>query len=115
VLAIAAAVVVVIHHALADAGLLLGDAGAHRRDDPARLVAGDHSGLPLDASGHRLGRLGRRAIVVQVAAAHARGLDLENHVSRARCRIRELLQLELSISDEHDAFHGLLRFLGGRS
>src|SRR5262245_56669857 len=113
VLAVATAVVVVIHHALADTRFLLGDAGTHRRHDAAWLVPGDHSGLPLDAPGHGAGRLGGRAIVVQVAAAHARGLDLEDHVSRPRCRIRELSQLEFSISEEHDAFHALLHFTGG--
>jgi len=109
VLAVAAAVIVVVHHALADPGLLLGDARAHRRDDAAGLVAGDHPGLPLDAPGHGPGRLGRRAIVVQVAAAHARRLDLEDHVSGAWCRIRELPELQLPISEKNDASHGFLR------
>jgi hypothetical protein len=40
VLAGAATVIVVIYHALADAGLVLGDAGADSRDDAAGLVAG---------------------------------------------------------------------------
>src|SRR5262249_53367458 len=51
-------------------------------------------------------RIGRGAVVVQVAAAHARGLDLEDHVARAGCRIGELSELELAISEKHDAFHG---------
>jgi hypothetical protein len=46
---------------------------------------------------------------VQVAPAHARGLDLEDHVTGAGCRIGEVSQLELSISEKHDAFHGVLR------
>src|SRR5207249_3617650 len=108
-LAGAAAVVVVVHHALADPGLPLGDPGAHRCDDAAGLVAGDHAGLPLDAAGHGPGRLGRGAIVVQVATAHARRLDLEDHVSGTGCRIGELSELELSISEKDDAFHGFLR------
>jgi hypothetical protein len=112
VLAVAAAVIVVVHHALADPGLLLGDTGAHRRDDAAGLVAGDHTGLPLDAAGHGPGRLRRGAIVVQVAAAHARRLDLEDHVSGAWCRIGELPELELPISEKDDASHGVLRCLG---
>ena len=45
VLAAAAAVVVVVHDALADPRLLLGDAGADRHDDAARLMAGDRAGL----------------------------------------------------------------------
>src|SRR6185312_14087658 len=109
VLAVAAPVIVVVHHALADARLLLGDPGAYRGHDAAGLVAGDHAGLPLDAAGHGSARIGRSAIVVQVAAAHARGLDLEDHVPGAGCRIGELSDFQLSVSQEHNAFHGSLR------
>src|SRR4030095_903561 len=94
-LAGAAAVVVVVHHALADASFLLGDAGAHAGDDAAGLVAGDHAGRPPDAAGHGPARIGRGAIVVQVAAAHARGLDLEDHVPGAWCRIGEVSEVAL--------------------
>jgi hypothetical protein len=72
-------------------------------------MAGDHTGLPLDAADHGPGCVGRGAIVVQIAAAHPRGLDLEDHVSGAWGRIGELSQLQLSISEKHDAFHGFLR------
>ena len=50
-LAAAAALVVVVHDALADAGLLRRHAGADGGDDAAGLVAGDH-------------RLGRRLMPV---------------------------------------------------
>jgi len=53
-----------VHHALTDPGLLLGDAAAQRGHDAAGFVPGNHPGLPLDAPGHGGGRLGRRAIVV---------------------------------------------------
>jgi len=96
----------VVHHALADPGFLVGDGGAHCRDDAAGLVTGNHAGRPLDATRDDSTRIGRGAVVVQVAAAHARGLDLEDHVARAGCRIGELPELQLAISEKHDAFHG---------
>src|SRR5262249_72266 len=70
------------------------------------LVTGDHAGRALDAAGDDATRIGRGAVGVQVAAAHARGLDREDHVARAGCRIWELPELELAISEKHDAFHG---------
>src|SRR5262249_269878 len=109
VLAGAAAVVVVVHHALAEPGLLLADARAHRRDDAAGLVPGDHPGLPLDAARHCPTRLSRRAINVQIAAAHPRRLDLQDHVPRTRSRIGEFPQLQLAVSEKHDALHGFLQ------
>ena len=106
VLAGAAAVVMVVHHALADPGFPVGDGGAYCHDHAAGLVTGDHAGRPLDATGDDSTRIGRGAVGVQVAAAHARGLDLEDHVARAGCRIGEPSQLQLAISEKHDAFHG---------
>src|SRR6516162_7967652 len=32
--------------------------------------------------------------------------DLEDHVARAGCRIGEPSELQLAISEKHDAFHG---------
>src|SRR5262245_29510583 len=75
-------------------------------DHAAGLVTGDHAGRPLDATRDDATRIGRGAVVVQIAAAHARGLDLEDHVARAGCRIGEPSQLQLAISEKHDAFHG---------
>src|SRR5262249_17931351 len=106
VLAGAAAVVMVVHHALADAGVGVGDGGAHRPDHAAGLGTGDHARRALDATRDDATRIGRGAVIVQVAAAHARGLDREDHVARAGYRIGELSELELSISEKHDAFHG---------
>lgn len=102
----ATAVVVVVHHALADPGLLLADARTHRRDAAAGLVSGDHPGLPLNAARRCAARLSRRAINVQIAAAHPRRLDFQDHVSRTRSRIGEFLQLQLAVSEKHDALHG---------
>src|SRR5262249_16784747 len=105
VLAVTAAVVMVVHHALADPGFLVGDSGAHCRDDAAGLVTRDHAGRPLDATRDDATRIGWGAVVVQVAAAHARGLDLEDHVARAGARMGELSELQLAISEKYDAFH----------
>src|SRR5262249_8610158 len=59
VLAVAAAVVMVVHYALADPAFLVGDGGAHCRDDAAGLVTGDHAGRPLDATRDDSARIGR--------------------------------------------------------
>ena len=52
--------------------------GAHRRDDAAGLVAGDHAGLSLDAAGHDAAHLARDrdAVAAQLAEAEAALLDL---------------------------------------
>ena len=51
---------------------------------------------------------------MQVAAAHARSLDLEHDVARPRRRIGKLAQRELAVTEEDDAEHGkLLTGLGG--
>ena len=106
-LASLAAGVVVIHHALADAGFPVRHPGADRDDDAAGLVSGDHGfGAALE-SGGRIARLEARAIDVQVAAAHAGRLDLEHHVARAGRRVGELAQFELPVPGEHDAFHAI--------
>src|SRR5205085_9267115 len=74
----------------------------------ARLVSGnDALGAP-DAAGHRAAWLGGRPVIVQVAAAHARRLDLEHHVARARRGVGEVAQLELSVTEKHHAFHASL-------
>src|SRR5215831_11866320 len=98
----------VVHHALADPRLLLADASAHRRDDAAGLVPGDHPGLPLDTTRNCLTLLSRRAIGVQIGATHPRRLDLQDYVPRTRARIGELPQLQLTVSQKHDALHGFL-------
>src|SRR5262245_23542228 len=81
VLADPASVVWVVHEPPADPGRLLADAGAPRGHDAARLVPDDHARLALDAAGHRPRRPRGGAVVVQVAATHARGLDLDDRVS----------------------------------
>src|SRR5260370_11063667 len=87
----------------------LGDArpGPRRRDDPAGLVPGDDL-LAAATQTQGCGLVAGRAVELQVAPAHAGGLDLEHHLARARGRVGELPNLELAISREHDAAHGRL-------
>src|SRR5262245_48106407 len=104
----AATGVVVIHHPLLKARLLGRHSCADRDHDAARLVAGDHwlgaavetrAGIPSLESG---------AVDVEVAATHARSLYLEHHVARAGRGIGKVAQLELPVTDKHDAFHATL-------
>jgi hypothetical protein len=110
VLARTAAVVVVIHDALPDARLLLRDARADGGHDAAGLVPRDDARLTSDTARHDPRRLCRRAVIVQIAAAHAGRLDLEHHVARPRCGIGKVPELELAIAEKHDALHAGLRY-----
>src|SRR5437879_12385149 len=71
VLAAPAALVVVIHHALADQSGV--DAGADGMDDAARLVAGDHRPAAT-AQAQARGGIAGGPVRVEVAAAHPRRL-----------------------------------------
>ena len=104
----AAAAVVVVHDPHAGARLGLGYAGPDLGDDPARLVAGDDR-LRQVAQAERPLRLARRgAIELQVAAAHARGLDLQHDLAGTRGRVGEAADLQLAIAGEHHAAHAAL-------
>ena len=111
VLAHRAAFVVVHHDALADAGHLVADAGADRGDDAAGLVPADDrvrvDRQPADCGPARFGP----AVLVQIAAAHARGLHLDDDFARPRGRVGKLHQLDLPLAREDNAAHGSLRFL----
>src|SRR5204863_9789055 len=98
----AAPFVVMIHHAPPDEAPV--DAGADRGDDATRLVARDDG--PASPETERRGRVARGTIGVQITAAHARGLHLEDDFAWAGCRIGELLNLELAIAEKHNAAHG---------
>src|SRR5690348_3727155 len=102
-----AALVMVHHDALPDLRLRFTDPGADRGDDAAGLVPGDD----------RLGRGGEAAdggpalwpaVLVQVAAAHARGLHLDDDLAFARRRIGKVHQLELPFALKHDPAHACL-------
>ena len=98
----AAALVVVIHHAPADQRPIYAD--AYRGDDAARLVTRDDRTTAAEAE--RGGRVACRAIGMQIAAAHPRGLHLEHDLAGFWRRIGKLLDLELAIAEEYDAPHG---------
>src|SRR5947208_4308891 len=89
-----AALVMVHHDALPDLRLRLADPWADRSDDAAGLVPGDD----------RLGRRGQTAdrgpalwpaVLVQIAAAHAGSLHLDDDLAFARRRIGKVHQFEL--------------------
>src|SRR6516165_7368675 len=81
-----AALVVVHHDALTVAGHLVADPGADRRDDAARLVPGDDRiGVDRQPADRRAARFGP-AVLVQIAAAHARGLHLDDDLAGTRRR-----------------------------
>src|SRR5690348_11716725 len=100
----AAAAVVMHHRALAAARLLLADARAHRDHDAARLVPGDHRSAGRLEAERRRPALG--AIGLEIAAAHARGLDLEHHLAGPRRRVGEVDELDLAIAGKGYAAHG---------
>src|SRR6185295_7098562 len=104
VLAVAAALVVVDHHALARRRVGLADTGATRGDDTARLVTGD-DGSTRAAQAQRCGRVADGAIGMQIAPAHSRGLHGDDDFAGPRRRVREFTQLELSSTEENDATH----------
>src|SRR5262249_17871993 len=98
----AAALVVVIHHAPADQRRIHAD--AYRGDDAARLVTRDDGTTAAEAE--RGGRVASRAIGMQIAAAHPRGLHLEHDLAGSWRRIGKFLDFELAIAEEYDAPHG---------
>src|SRR5437660_126929 len=104
VVAHGATLVMVHHDALADLRLGGADPGADRGDDAAGLVPGDHRlsrrGQPAD----RLAAL-RPAVLVQVAAAHARGLHLDDDLALARRRIGEFHHFELAFAGKDNPAH----------
>src|ERR1051326_1060852 len=99
----AAALVVMAHHALADARLALAHAGAKRHDDAARLMPGDHR--PLGRATDREPAALGSAIGVKIAAAHARSLHGEHDLAGTGRRIRKVFKCELAIAEKNHAFH----------
>src|SRR6267142_7202278 len=105
-LAATTALVVVVHHALADQPRI--HARADGVDDAARLVTGDHRRAAAAEAQARRGVAGG-PVRVEIAAAHPGGLDRQDDFTGPGCRIGELAQLELAIAEEYDPAHaGLL-------
>jgi hypothetical protein len=106
-LALLAAAVVVDHHPLADRRLGLGDGRAARHDLAARLVAADvRRALLADTP--------RRAVAVQVAAAHTGRLHLDDDLARPRIRVCKVHELDLAVTREVDTLHRIVLPDGSR-
>ena len=99
----AAATVVVAHHSSAIRQLFRGNVGTTCSDDTAWLVPADDRAA-VAAQTQRLGAF-RRAVEVQIAAAHARRLDFQDDIIRTGRRIGKLHQFELPATFEHYTFH----------
>jgi hypothetical protein len=107
VLALPAALVVMVHHALTDHTLDLADPRPHRGDDAARLVAGnDRLARTAESECRRL--IAGGAVELEVTATHARGLDGQDDLAGPRRGIGKLLDLELALSEKDDTSHGSL-------
>ena len=71
----------------------------------AGLVPGDERpGIAAQAE-RRLRSAGRRAVELEIAAAHARGLHLDHHLAGTWRRVREIANLDFSVAQEYRAFH----------
>src|SRR3546814_14254138 len=107
----AAAAVMVDHDPLADARLLLGDAGTDSDNNAAGFVAGDHRAGIAESERFRGLTLGG-AIEFEVAPAHAGSLDLEDDLARTRRRIGELAQLHPPVARENNTLRSEERRVG---
>src|SRR5580704_17948831 len=93
------------HDAGADMGSPLVNRTPGRRHHAARLVPGDHRATHL-AEPKRSGPAGG-AIELQVAAAHAGGLDLDHNVVRSRRWIGKFHELQFAFAEKSHAPHRL--------
>src|ERR1700752_2643149 len=94
-----------IHDALADGRFALRLALAARGDHAAGLVPGDERFRLVAQTQRGLRRAGRRAVELEIAAAHARSLHLDQHLARAGCRVREIADLDLSVAEKYRSSH----------
>src|SRR5258708_25284694 len=106
--ALGAALIMMHHHALADVSFLRTDRGADRDHHAARFVPGDHRTVThWDA--RRLRLTFGAAVLMQVAAAHAGRLHLDDDVVSIWCGIGELHQFQPAFAREYNAAHRSLR------
>src|SRR5579883_2430760 len=106
--ALRAALVVVYHHPLADAGFLLRYAGTDGGHHAAGLVAGNHRvGVLREACG-LAGLAFGATVLVQVTAAHSRCLHFYHDFVRSGRWIGELHELQLPPTGKYDTTHGPL-------
>src|SRR5205823_13167790 len=83
------------------------DAGPDRRDDAAGLMTGDDRLGRCRQTADRLAAF-RPAVLVQVAAAHARRLHLDDDFALARRRVGEFHHFELAFAGKHNPAHRFL-------
>src|SRR5215510_13297598 len=102
-----AALVVMLHDALADGRLRLRHARAALRHHAAGLVPADHrsAGAAEPQRGGGAAALAGRAIRMQIAPAHAGGLHLEDDLAGAWLGIREVAKLQLTITEKDHSTH----------
>ena len=112
-IAIAATLVVIHHHAIALAERPRVHVLADLRDHAARLVAGDDRRIGRQAvlgeeggAAVAEGRAALAPVMVQVAAAETRRLHFEHDLVVAGDGIVEAHELELAMPGENDALHG---------
>src|ERR1700681_2844472 len=108
--ALGAALIVMHHHALADLRFLGVDRRADRDHHAAGFVPGDDGTVAhRDAAGLPLA-LGA-AVLMQVAAAHAGRLHLDDDLVSVRHGIGEWHQFEFAFAVKHHTAHRFLRLL----
>jgi hypothetical protein len=96
-LAAATTLVVVNHDSRTNGRKVRRHAGPNSRNHTAWLMAGDDMSSWVRSDG---------AVVLQVAATHARGFHGDDHLARPRRGIRKVLEREFSIPEKDDAAHG---------
>ena len=102
-----AAGIMVDRNPLAGRCVALRNTWAARDHDTARLVTIDH-GLAVTTEAEPFGHCGRtavRAVGVQIRAAHAGGLDLDDDLAFTWSRVGEILQLDLARTNKYCALH----------
>src|SRR5688572_27727947 len=107
-LANAASGVMMIHHALPDRRFALGHTGPARRDDAAGLVATDERVFQISKTQSGLRFPGRRAVELEIRAAHARGLHLDDHLARTGRGIGEVAHFDLPVPEKDSAAHRMI-------
>src|ERR1700686_288518 len=107
-IALRAALIVVHHDALADSRLLRIDGAADRGHHAARFMPHD-DGTVVHRNAGRLRPTFGAAVLMQVAAAHAGRLHLDDHVVGIGSGIGKLHQFQPALAREYNAAHRFLR------
>tara|TARA_Y100001934_G_C12137399_1_gene670834 strand:- start:334 stop:630 length:297 start_codon:yes stop_codon:yes gene_type:complete len=95
-----------IHNPLANFRLMLAYSRAHCGYDTARFMSGDYGSVnPADTGTYAASRFKFAAVRPEVRAAYAGRLDLQNNITRTRCRIRKVHEFQLAVSKKDDPLH----------